>query len=271
MAVAPDESTIDELAQRTGTPTSTIRLYQAKGLLPGPRREGRVGYYGPQHLMRLRLISQLQADGFSLAGISRLLDAWRQGRGLDEVLGLEAQVAATWGTPEPLVLTPGELAARLPGGNLPVELARRAFELGLLRFEGDTIIIDDPTTLDVGTQLAELGVPLSETLDEFQVLKELMDQVAARFTLLFRERVWSTFVERGLPEGQVPDVLISLQHLSRLAEVIVASSLRSSLRRAADRFLAEQSEVLEAHGLAETIKPLARAAGLEAPDAPDEL
>jgi DNA-binding transcriptional MerR regulator len=84
--VTGDVVTIDELAQRTGTPTSTFRLYQSRGLLPGPTREGRVGYHRAQHLMnRMRLIAQLQDDGF--AGIGRLLEAWPEGRGLDEVMG----------------------------------------------------------------------------------------------------------------------------------------------------------------------------------------
>jgi DNA-binding transcriptional MerR regulator len=263
MGVTAGELTIDELAQRTGTPTSTIRLYQSKGLLPAPKREGRVGYYGPTHLVRMRLISQLQADGFSLAGIGHLLTAWQEGRALDELFGLEAQVAATWGTSEPLVLTADELAERLPGGDLSIELGQRAIALGLMRVEGDTVVIGDPRFLDVGSQLASLGVPLAETLDEYESLKGLMDEVAVRFALLFRKHIWSTFIESGLPEGQVPDVLVNLQHLSQLAQSIVASSLRASLKQAAERFLTDESGLIERHGLTETIEPLARAAGLD--------
>jgi len=263
MPETTDAMTIDELAQRSGTPTSTIRLYQSKGLLPAPRREGRVGFYGPQHLVRMRLIAQLQADGFSLAGIGRLLTAWQEGRALDEVLGLEAQVAATWGAATPLVLTPDELSSRLPEGDLSGELVQRALALGLMRIEGDVIVFDDPTFLDIGSELAELGVPADEILDEFELLKEQMDEVAERFARLFREHVWSAFVERGLPGGELPDLLINLQHLSQLAEAIVASSMKVSLKRAADRFLAEEAEIIEQHGLAKTIEPLARAAGLE--------
>jgi len=263
MPRATSEMTIDELAQRTATPTSTIRLYQSKGLLPAPKREGRVGYYGPTHLVRMRLISQLQDDGFSLAGIGRLLKAWQEGRALDELLGLEAQVAATWGTNEPLVLTGEELAGRMPGGDLSIELAQRAIDLGLMRIEGDTAVIGDPKFLDVGSQLATLGVPLAETLDEYESLKGLMDEVAIHFADLFRKHIWSTFIESGLPEGQVPDVLVNLQHLSQLAQAIVASSLRASLKQAAERFLADESVLLERHGLSETIEALARAAGLD--------
>ena len=89
--------TIEELASRAGTATTTVRMYQSKGLLPPPERRGRIGYYGEGHLARLRLIAQLQEQGFSLASIKRLIKAWESGRGLDDILGLEAQVAATCG------------------------------------------------------------------------------------------------------------------------------------------------------------------------------
>ena len=51
-----------------------MRLYQTRGLLPPPRREGRVAYYGDDHRRRLRLITQLQERGFSLASIKHLID-----------------------------------------------------------------------------------------------------------------------------------------------------------------------------------------------------
>src|SRR5580700_6221771 len=87
------QMTIEELASQAGTATTTVRMYQAKGLLPPPERRGRIGYYGQGHLARLRLIAQLQEQGFSLASIKRLTDAWEDGRSLDDVLGLETQVA----------------------------------------------------------------------------------------------------------------------------------------------------------------------------------
>ena len=51
-----------------------IRAHQARGLLAPPEVRLRVGYYGPEHVARLRLIRELQDDGFNLGGIKRLLD-----------------------------------------------------------------------------------------------------------------------------------------------------------------------------------------------------
>jgi DNA-binding transcriptional MerR regulator len=82
------ELTIDELAQSVAMPVRTIREYQAVGLLPAPRRKGRVGIYAPSHVARLRLIQRLQERGYSLAAIGDLLSAWRDGADLAEILGL---------------------------------------------------------------------------------------------------------------------------------------------------------------------------------------
>jgi DNA-binding transcriptional MerR regulator len=58
-----DDLTIDELARRAGTRTTTVRLYQTKGLLPPPEIRGRLGYYNAAHLARLRVIDRLQKRG----------------------------------------------------------------------------------------------------------------------------------------------------------------------------------------------------------------
>ncbi|MGH8986819.1 MAG: MerR family transcriptional regulator, partial [Acidimicrobiia bacterium] len=92
-AATPDrdtELTVDELARRAELPVRTIREYQTLGLLPPPARQGRVGVYGASHVARLGLIRRLQARGYSLAGIRDLLESWRDGGDLGEVLGLTA-------------------------------------------------------------------------------------------------------------------------------------------------------------------------------------
>ena len=55
---------IGELAKSAGIPTSTIRFYEAKGLLPEPERKAN-GYriYSEQTLQRLSLIRFSQQIG----------------------------------------------------------------------------------------------------------------------------------------------------------------------------------------------------------------
>ncbi len=255
--------TIDELAQRSNTAASTIRLYQSKALLQAPTKQGRVGLYGPDHLARLHLIAQLQGDGFSLAGIGQLLRAWTEGRALDEVLGLEARVAKTWSNEEPLVLTVQELADHFPGSVLPGEVAQQALSLGLVRIEGDHVVIDDRKFLEVGSKLAEMGIPLSEVIDEFEILKAAMAPIADRFTDLFRRYLWSSFIDNGGQQGVLPDLIANLTLLSQLAGVIVSSTLSSELKKSAENFLLEESGSIHDKGLDEVLSPLVKAAGLD--------
>jgi DNA-binding transcriptional MerR regulator len=100
-------SRIDELAREAGTRTSTVRLYQTRGLLPPPEIRGRVGYYGPAHLARLRVIERLQARGYSLAAIKELLENWAQGATLAAVLDPHDELGGE--------LTPGRLRGAVPG------------------------------------------------------------------------------------------------------------------------------------------------------------
>ena len=70
----PADLTIEQLAAQTGMTVRNIRAHQARGLLEPPEVRLRVGYYGPEHVARLKLIHELQDDGFNLAGIKRLLE-----------------------------------------------------------------------------------------------------------------------------------------------------------------------------------------------------
>jgi DNA-binding transcriptional MerR regulator len=117
---ARERLTVDELAHRSGLTTRTIRAHQSAGLLPGPRLDGRIGCYGPDHLRRLAVITRLQRRGYSLAAIADLLTAWDDGRTLSEVLGLEPvpaagdwadELFATYVVPtDPAALLPSPLA-----------------------------------------------------------------------------------------------------------------------------------------------------------------
>src|SRR3954471_9275739 len=69
-----NELTIEELAAESGMTVRNIRSHRARGLLPPPEVRDRVGYYGPEHLGRLRMIQELQTDGFNLKGIEKLLN-----------------------------------------------------------------------------------------------------------------------------------------------------------------------------------------------------
>src|SRR3954447_8811104 len=84
--------TIDELAQRTGMTVRNIRAHQSRGLLPPPEVRGRTGYYGDEHTARIELIKELQADGFNLEAIRRLVSS--VGESSSEVLSFSRSLRA---------------------------------------------------------------------------------------------------------------------------------------------------------------------------------
>lgn len=246
------EMTIDELAARAGLPSSTVRLYQTKGLLPPPRRAGRRGYYGSGHLARLRLITDLQRRGFSLAAIRQLVDAWETGRSLDALLGLETQIAAP--RPEPVRLTVEELTGHLAGQALTPETLRRVLRLGLAELADDGTVTTDPRFLRFGSQLSALGIPPEEILDEWEALQTSTGTIAKRFVAVFDRHLWRPFAEAGMPPEQVTALTEALRGLGPLAEEVVVTALRLALERAATAFVAEQARSLEDAGLLEQVQ-----------------
>jgi DNA-binding transcriptional MerR regulator len=241
--------TIEELARAAGTATSTVRMYQSRGLLPPPERRGRVGYYDDGHLARLRLIAQLQEEGFSLASIKQLVDAWESGRSLDDVLGLEAQVTAAWSPEQPVRLQPERYNELFGDQVVSPENFARAVEMDLVAFEDGEIIVMSPKLLEIGAELARAGIPVDETLDELEVLQGLAATIADRFTGVFERHVWARFVAAGLPAGEVGALTRSLERLGVLAEEVVEITLRTSLRHKASEFFVEQVALLEEAGV----------------------
>lgn len=238
--------TIDDLARSTGLVASTVRLYQNKGLLPPPTKRGRVGYYGPTHRGRLRLIAQLQARGFSLAGIRELLDGMDKGDSLRTLLGL-GDVPSTWTTEEPQTMPLEELASNLPSMEFNDDLVRRVMDLGLVEFsdDGSHAVLTKPSFLDIGSDIAALGVPPEVILDEYENLRTETDAIAGRFTEVFRTHLWESFVKSGMPADQVRPLIGALEKLGSLAEAVVVMCLRQSLQDAAERFVEEEARRLD--------------------------
>jgi DNA-binding transcriptional MerR regulator len=87
--------TIDQLAARTGITVRNIRYYSGRGLLPPPQLRGRTGLYGPDHLARLELVSELSALGFTLSAIENHLERLPPNAGHAE-LALQRALLTPW-------------------------------------------------------------------------------------------------------------------------------------------------------------------------------
>src|ERR671923_1650682 len=109
--------TIDELARRTGMTVRNIRAHQSRGLVPPPRVRGRTGYYGAEHVERIELIKELQADGFNLEAIRRLLES-ADGT-TEEMLRFTRAVREPFQDEQPEILDADEMAERWGGRTDP--------------------------------------------------------------------------------------------------------------------------------------------------------
>ena len=133
------EYTIDELAAVSQVPSRTIRFYQSKGALPRPQIRGRVAYYGPAHVERLRLIASLQDRGLRIDAIRELMTRVDKGElDVHEWLGLEARLQAPWADDQPRTVSEAELY-ELAGSRRPGLLADLVRTKVVAR-HGDTLV-----------------------------------------------------------------------------------------------------------------------------------
>jgi DNA-binding transcriptional MerR regulator len=207
--------TIDELAQRTGMTVRNIRAHQSRGLLPPPEVRGRTGFYGPDHVARIDLIQDLQADGFNLESIRRLIES--AGGSSNEVLRFTQAVRAPFQDEEPEILDLSELADRFGEAARP-ELLQRTLELGLIRDLGDGRYEQrSPQLARAADELAALGVSPERGIEVATRLRRHAEGAARAFVDLFLEEVWKPFEEAGRPEERWPEVREALERLRPLA------------------------------------------------------
>jgi DNA-binding transcriptional MerR regulator len=235
-----EEFRLDELARRGGVASTTVRLYQSRGLLAPPRLVGRTGWYDDSHLSRLRLIARLQSEGHSLAGIRKLLIEWQQGRSLDAVIGVEAELDALVGDVHSIVVDPLELLERFPEGAMTPELMQRASSLGFVSATDDgRVRVTDRRFIDTGAALAHLGVPLDVVLDEWEALADHTDKIAERFVEVFERHLAPHDWRSRLDNDELRELAATLAQLQAIARQVVVAALDASVAKAGRRRLAD--------------------------------
>ncbi len=181
---ARGEFTIDELASAARLPSRTIRFYQSRGALMPPEIRGRVAYYGPGHLERLKLIAQLQDRGLRIDAIRDVLGSIDRGElDLAEWLGVEEQVQAPWANDRARTLTEEDLYAlagsRRPG--LIADLTRTK----LVARHGDVYLVKSPALLSIAMKLEAAGVDLETAARASALVRKYVSRAAAGLVELF--------------------------------------------------------------------------------------
>ena len=70
---------VSELARRSGVPATTVRFYDAEGLLPARRSSSGYRLYDEAAVERLSFIGTAKSLGLPLTEIRRLLEPWEHG------------------------------------------------------------------------------------------------------------------------------------------------------------------------------------------------
>jgi DNA-binding transcriptional MerR regulator len=233
--------TIDELARAAGTTVRNVRVYQDRGLLPPPERRGRLGLYGPKHLRRLRLVLRMLGRGYPLAAIRELVEAWEEQRDLGSVLGLEEAITAPYQEEGPRRLPLARFRELLGGDEVA---AARAVETGLARLDGDDVVINNPTFVDVGLELLGEGFPPRAVVEVAANIAQAMDDVARMCVSFVNDHVWRSFVDAGMPAEDAERVAGVISRMRPRAQAAADAALAEAMERYTDEVFTRTAERL---------------------------
>ena len=209
------EMRVEQLSVQADVSVDTIRYYQSKGLLAPPRREGRIAWYGDDHLERLTRIRTLRQRGFTLATIARLvsgeLDAADEAL-LGRLSGLDAVDPGPTDRPvDPDGATPAAGATyTLPdlaeATGMPLALLKALEAEGLLiptRVAGQECYTEEDVAASrAGLRLLEWGIPLTDLLELARRHNEATEATAREAVEMFARHV-----REPLRTGVRPDAL----------------------------------------------------------------
>jgi DNA-binding transcriptional MerR regulator len=234
-AKAPDgKLTIGELARRTGMTIRNIRAHQTRGLLPPPEVHGRTGYYNEEHVARIELTREMQAEGLNLEAIRRVLET--TGGTSQEIVDFARAVRAPFEDETPEIFEASELPAVWQNGGIDRKLLRRSEKLGILRElpEGKVEVLS-PRLARAGAELIELGVSPEASLATADRLRRNAESVARAFVDLFVTEIWDPFDRAGRPEEDWPKVREALDRMRPLASDALLAMFQVTMGEATEK------------------------------------
>jgi DNA-binding transcriptional MerR regulator len=229
---AQGEMTIRQLAERTGMTVRNIRAHQTRGLLPPPVVRGRTGYYNEEHVARIELTREMQADGLNLEAIRRVLDS---GDGsASAIFDFTRALRAPFEDEAPEIVDADELTA-IWGGEVDPKLNRRIEKLGVFRALPDgRVEVISPRIVRAAAELAELGVGAEGAVATAEKLRRHADGVARAFVSLFVKEIWRPFEEAGRPEGEWPRMSEALERMRPLAAGALLATFQMAMAEAVE-------------------------------------
>ncbi len=235
------EYRIDDLARAAGTTVRNVRVYQDRGLLPPPRREGRTGVYGEPHLARLRLIGQLLDRGYTFAHIAEFLQAWQRGRNLTDLLGLEEVLTTPWSDEVDDYISAEQLVERF--GEVSQDDLQTALDQQLVVQDGDRFRVPSPRLLHAGSELVKAGIPLSVVLELSASLARDMEASAKRLVGAVADHAVLPLTKSfDASLAEVGELINRLKPLAQLAvDAHLAMAMERQVRQTVEAHMQSQS------------------------------
>lgn len=236
-----DGYTIDELAATTGVPSRTIRFYQAKHVLPPPRRKGRVAVYTDEHVERLKLIAELQDRGLRLRAVRDLLQrSAKEGISVERWLGLRERLGEAWAEDTPQLLTEDELLERLrhrkPG------TLRKLVDSGMVEPQGSGVPrqyrLVSPGLIDIALELEDAGISLETSAVVHTMLQKRLAKAADEIVHYLTERAGKGFGASSDPA----DLARAVDALRPRAPEAVRLMFEREIERAVGKLLEHTAE-----------------------------
>lgn len=219
---------IDDLAQRSGVPSRTIRFYNTQGLLPAPLMRGRVAYYEQEHVVVLRIIRELkEQQHLPLEVIKDLLDIRTRHGAMQMNLALKQRFSRNFSNNEPqLHLSKEDLALHC---SVKLEYIDDLTLQELLfpqEIDGKIVYTgDDVQLLELYQHFEQLGLPLAlPALIRFQLKQLVRSEIAAyEQHVLPRWREEALSLEEQTEQFEhmllLADTLLSVMHKKLLYQV----------------------------------------------------
>jgi DNA-binding transcriptional MerR regulator len=236
--------TIEQLALESGLTVRNIRSHQARGLLPPPVVRRRVGYYGSEHLERLRVIGELQGEGLNLKAVKQLLED-ADGT-VERLLTLRRSIPEPVAPEQPEVLTESELAERLSlAASDRQKLTRKLEDHGYIAaIAPGHYEVRAPALLEALESLLSRGIAPSHVADLVDSIHDHAGTVARRLTRSFLEDVWKPFARADTPEDRWPEIADSIGRLPSLGAGALRSAFQHEIARELDRALGKAAQEL---------------------------